>query len=37
LSVTAEAARRFNRLKLGKIEITDCLQRLGGSAVLQVG
>src|SRR5271166_4539218 len=35
-SIPTETARRFDRLKLAKIEVTDRLQRFGGGAVSQV-
>ena len=34
--VTAEATRRFSRLKLAKIAIADCPQRVGGGAAVQI-
>ena len=35
-SVLAKSSRRFGGLKLGKVELADCPQSIGGSAVLQV-
>ena len=34
-SVLAEAPRRLDDLEFGEVEITDCLQRIGGGAALQ--
>src|SRR5215212_7024049 len=36
-SIPAKAARRFDCLQLAEVEIADCLQRLRGGALLQVG